>query len=73
MHAVKRIGSIDDTGRLDKNNLRILNNLVYRIIFGIKPSAITLRPKVTDGHAHFTLLHGAEGIWNFTPKGIRAL
>ncbi|NCX08763.1 MAG: hypothetical protein EBW37_12585 [Rhodobacteraceae bacterium] len=50
MHAVKRIGSIDDTGRLDKNNLRILNNLVYRIIFGIKPSAIMLRPKVTDGH-----------------------
>ena len=55
MHAVKRIGLIDDTGGLDKDNLRVFNNFVYRIILGIEPSARMLRPKVKDGHAHFTL------------------
>ena len=54
MHSVKRIGLIDDTGRLDKDDLRIFNNFVYCIILDVKPSARMLRPKVKDGHADFT-------------------
>ena len=72
MHPLKRIGLIDDTGRLDKDDLRIFNNFVYYIILDVKPSARMLHPKVENGHADFTFSHGAEGIWNFAPKGICA-
>jgi hypothetical protein len=55
MHAVKRIGLIDDTEGLDEYNLCVFNNFMYRIILGIEPSARMLRAKVKIGQAHFTL------------------